>query len=193
MCDSLGINQALIAKLRSQGASPVEPFNDRIYGSEIDPRVDSNPLKGLVFKAMPDPCERILERNHDIFRDNGYALFILERHFGIGKKPDIMAVLATIDKFKILGTIGTNGLNYDIDNDSIINVIRELDRKYSLDLIGAGGDWCEFFITKPPDNWAELAGVAYAFCPDIVDQGTGTVEALEQELKRTKRLYFWWD
>jgi hypothetical protein len=26
-----------------------------------------------------------------------------------------------------------------------------------------------------------------------VEQGTGSVEALADEMKKTKRLYFWWD
>jgi hypothetical protein len=38
-----------------------------------------------------------------------------------------------------------------------------------------------------------LARRFYAFCPDIVDQGTGSVEALAQELRRSRTLYCWWD
>jgi len=33
----------------------------------------------------------------------------------------------------------------------------------------------------------------YKVCPDIVDQGTGSIEALAEEMKKTKRLFFWWD
>jgi len=33
----------------------------------------------------------------------------------------------------------------------------------------------------------------YDFCPDIVDQGTGTMEALKLEITRTRELYLWWD
>jgi hypothetical protein len=42
-------------------------------------------------------------------------------------------------------------------------------------------------------DWMILAKEAYKVCPDIVDQGTRTVAKLAQEMKRTKRLYFWWD
>ena len=196
ICDSLGIKVELIKKLRNQGASPVEPFHyslGRMYVNGIEKEVDPIHLKGLVFKAKPGSCERILEQNYNIFRDNGYTLFLLERHFGIGDEPDVMAILATTDESEILRQIKTDGINYDIDNDSLISVIQKLDKKYSLKLIGAGGDWCEFLIMQQPVNWGDLAKEAYAFCPDIVDQGTETVEALEAELKRTKRLYFWWD
>jgi hypothetical protein len=33
----------------------------------------------------------------------------------------------------------------------------------------------------------------YEFCPDIVDQGVGTVARLAQELSKSRKLYFWWD
>jgi len=33
----------------------------------------------------------------------------------------------------------------------------------------------------------------YEFCPDIVDQGCGDVQTLAKDLKKTQRLYFWWD
>jgi hypothetical protein len=36
-----------------------------------------------------------------------------------------------------------------------------------------------------------LAKEAYKVCPDIVEQGANTVEALATEMKRTGRLYFW--
>jgi hypothetical protein len=60
-------------------------------------------------------------------------------------------------------------------------------------LVGASGDWCEFKIEKEPADWMVFANEAYAVCPDIVDQGTGSVEALAEEMKNTRRLYFWWD
>ena len=89
--------------------------------------------------------------------------------------------------------VQTDGINYNIDNDSLLDLIRVFDKKYALQLTGAGGDWCEFSIDHPPTDWMTLAKEAYKVCPDIVDQGTGTVEKLADEMKRTKRLYFWWD
>ena len=33
----------------------------------------------------------------------------------------------------------------------------------------------------------------YEFCPDIVEQGTGSIEELIEEIKETKKLALWWD
>jgi len=38
-----------------------------------------------------------------------------------------------------------------------------------------------------------LARRFYAFCPDVVDQGTETVDALARDLGESQRLYCWWD
>ena len=38
-----------------------------------------------------------------------------------------------------------------------------------------------------------FAREVYAFCPDVVDQGTETVEALAAEMKQENTVYLWWD
>ena len=50
-----------------------------------------------------------------------------------------------------------------------------------------GRCWC---TRADPDGLAQRFN---AFCPDIVEQGTGTVAALARELKRSGELYCWWD
>ena len=58
---------------------------------------------------------------------------------------------------------------------------------------GVGHDKVEGrFLQSIPDAKA-LAKRMYKFCPDIVDQGCGTVARLVKELVRTQRFYFWWD
>lgn len=75
----------------------------------------------------------------------------------------------------------------------LITIIKDFDKKYSLELIGASGDWCEFIIHNEPGSWNEFAKEVYTVCPDVVDQGAGDIEKLANEMKRTRRLYFWWD
>ena len=62
-----------------------------------------------------------------------------------------------------------------------------------MELIGADIDWCEFEIINKKQNWNELAKQIFNICPDIVTQGTGSIENLEKELKTSKTLYMWWD
>jgi len=57
----------------------------------------------------------------------------------------------------------------------------------------AAHDWVDARITTDPANWKALAEEVYAFCPDVVDQGTGTVDALIEEVRSKKVLFLWWD
>jgi hypothetical protein len=197
LCDSLKIDQSVITDLREHTDAALEPFHYSLSrqinsdGTEIE--LDPIHLPGLVFDAPANHTTELLDKLYDKYKSKGYSIFVVDQNFGIDDKPDVMAILKTTDKFEILKAIKTDGINYDIDNDSLVQLIGSFDHKYSLDLIGASGDWCEFKITKDPSDWMAFANEVYAVCPDVVDQGTGSVDALAEEMKRTKRLYFWWD
>lgn len=60
-------------------------------------------------------------------------------------------------------------------------------------LTGIGFDWLEGRFTTAIRDPEALARRFYAFCPDMVEQGTETVAALEDELRRSLHLYCWWD
>jgi hypothetical protein len=38
-----------------------------------------------------------------------------------------------------------------------------------------------------------MVNEVYEFCPDVVDQGTDTVEGLESEIKKSGTIFLWWD
>jgi len=57
-------------------------------------------------------------------------------------------------------------------------------------------DIWEMALTNPPATEEEaetLAKEQYAFCPDIVDQGTETIRALASGLIGAYTWFFWWD
>jgi len=195
LCDSLRLDTSLVTFLRMYNASRLEPFQYSGYNIYKDGKVEPNPihLSGVVFKEPYATSTSLVERLYPTFHAKGYSVFVLEQHFNLQRKPDDLAIVKTPDKYTVIRYLQTDAGNYDISNDSLVGLIQKLDARYSLDLIGAGSDWCEFVIRKEPADWLAFAKEVYALCPDIVDQGTGTVEALAEEQKRTKHLYLWWD
>ncbi len=193
VCDSLHFDTSIIQGIRFYNKNKIEPFHYSLGKFiEKDAAIESDSifLKGLVFDEINSKSYDLVFSLKDKFKKKGYSIFILEI---AGKDLDKIAILNTTDKLTILKQVGTDGINYDITNDSLISIIKKLDRKYSLEIIAASGDWCEFIIHNEPKDWMQLAEEAYKVCPDIVDQGTGTIKTLAAEMKRTKRLYFWWD
>lgn len=196
ICDTLHLDTSVIRDIRLFNSNKIEPFHYSL-GKFItkDGEVESDPifLQGLVFKEANFKSYGLVFSLKDKLKEKGYSIFLLENNFNIDDTPDYIGILKTTDKYTVLKQIATDGINWDITNDSLISIIKTFDKKYSLELIGASGDWCEFVIHNEPNNWTQFAKEVYQVCPDVVDQGTGTVQALADEMKRTKRLYFWWD
>jgi hypothetical protein len=195
-CDSLKIDTAIVLGLRQYTDSNIKPFPvnlEKILNKDIDPGPNRKNAPGFIFNANSANSDSIVINLYNDFLNKGYTIFTLDRHSGIDNKPDYIGILKSIDKYQILKQIQTDGINWEINNDSLLSIIKRFDKKYSLQLIGASGDWCEFNIIKEPKNWLTLAKEAYKVCPDIVDQEAGTVEKLAEAMKESKRLYFWWD
>ncbi len=196
ICDSLQLDSSIIKDIRLFNTNKIEPFHYSL-GKFItkEGEIESDPvfLQGLVFDEQNAKSYELVFSLKNKLKEKGYSIFLLENNFNIDNKPDNIGVLKTTDKYTVLRQIATDGINWDITNDSLITIIKTFDKKYSLELIGASGDWCEFIINNEPNNWTQFAEEVYKVCPDVVEQGTGTIQALADEMKRTKRLYFWWD
>jgi hypothetical protein len=67
---------------------------------------------------------------------------------------------------------------------------------YGAELVGLGRDTIDLKVARKPttrDEAIELARVQYAYCNDIVDQGTGSYSVLAAELMAHDWWFFWWD
>src|SRR6266702_5148617 len=136
----------------------------------------ATPLSASIRSATPAAQPRFLEK--------GFYLFRSEQHFGIAGLPDRVALFPRSDRDEILRLMGTNGWNYDIGPDSVITWLRTLERDHP------------FVLTRCRSAIGDADALArrfYAFCPDIVEQGTETVAALARDLLESQRLYCWWD
>ncbi len=91
-----------------------------------------------------------------------------------------------------MALVEVNGANYDIYTAGVIQWMQKLEQDQPYVLTGVGSDYMEGYFLTPVQDAAGLAKRMYAFCPDIVDQGVGTVSKLAEELQKGK-FYFWWD
>jgi hypothetical protein len=156
-----------------------------------DPMLGIRTIDGLALMTKPEGAEVALDRVRAQLAGSTYGAWINDKSFGTG--PDQIALLKTRDQFAFLAIARTDGINFDLDHAKVAARYREWAAQYGLELRGAGVDWLEANITKPPANWLAFATEVYAFCPDIVEQGTGTVAALAADMEERKVLYLWWD
>ncbi|MEO6593917.1 MAG: DUF4253 domain-containing protein [Planctomycetota bacterium] len=61
---------------------------------------------------------------------------------------------------------------------------------------GVGFDELTLSVRRPPRDHASAIAIAadhYAFCPDNIDQGVGSMRAYAQSIENATAWTFWWD
>jgi hypothetical protein len=78
-----------------------------------------------------------------------------------------------MDKFEDLRLKKTNGINYDVTNNDIIERLSIWDAKYDLTISTVEADTVVIHLSMLPDDLDAFAREVYDFCPDTVDQNFG--------------------
>lgn len=180
---AIKMDEAVALKVKLHGASLERLTSLTSDGDEV-------PAEGIILRTKPKRGRETLATVRAQLAGTPYYAFLRDDSFGYG--PDKIAV-TTADDYGYLAIVRTDGINYGIEHEQVVERYRQWDRRYGLRLIGAGLDWLEAEIRNPPADWLSFAKEVYAFCPDVVDQGTGDVASLAREMKKTATVYLWWD
>lgn len=186
MAKRLGVSQDILVNIKKIASADLQTFYQNDLYSE-----GTAIAAGISFKSNDDAVDEILLKLQTELKPFGCLAFISERE---SKKASV-AIVKSLDQFDILKIQQTNGENYDISNNKVIYTLKEWHKQYPFTILGAGHDWAEVeFIEMPQNNdILLLAKNVYEFCPDIVDQGTESIEVLIEEMKKTRKMFFWWD
>ena len=150
--------------------------------------------EGAMFGIQPARADSLLESAQSVFLERGFFLFRHEPNYGIGGKPDEIGLVPLADQYAVVKRVGTNGVNHDLAPDHIIAWLRELERDAPFILTGIGYDHVEGRFLRPIGAQADsVAARLHRFCPDVVDQGTGSVRELANEIGRLNTFFCWWD
>jgi hypothetical protein len=150
-------------------------------------------VDGAVVGVAAARAEALIAAAQPLFRERGFYLFRLDQNYGIDGEPDELALVPLGDPYAIVSLVGTNGANYDLPTSAIADTLRALHDDEPFVLTGIGFDYVEGRFRHEVRDPLTLAHRVYALCPDIVHQGMGSVNALADEIRRTNRLYCWWD
>jgi len=88
------------------------------------------------------------------------------------------------------------GWNDNHESPAHIAVLRDWRERYGAELVVLGPDTIELKVARRPqteDEALALARAQLAYCPDIVLQGVGSIDALAATLMQSDWWYFWWD
>ncbi len=80
-----------------------------------------------------------------------------------------------------------------MDTEDVIRKLQSWHNSYGIDIYCAETDTIELTLDVVPTDTRTFANEVYEFCPDIVDQGVGSVDVLEEAIKDYQYIYLWWD
>lgn len=111
-----------------------------------------------------------------------------ERHSGV----EVVVAHGT-SQFDILKVARSDAANYNMETEDLIKKLQDYNHKYGIDIFQAETDTIRLNVLQLPSDINSFARDLYSFCPDIVDQGVGSVDALEQAIINFREVYLWWD
>lgn len=158
----------------------------------LDENGDERLARGLTIDVPQKDALPLVEKLQKTIGKE-HVVFVSEQNFGIKNALDQVSVLKSKDQFDALRVMSTNAWNYDMSPKDVLKKIKEWDRRYGLIVVGAGQDWMHAKFKRTPHPMLSFAKEVFKFCPDIVEQGTGTVDKLASEMQSANSLYLWWD
>jgi hypothetical protein len=110
------------------------------------------------------------------------------------RREGIEVVAAIIsDPFDVLRLAETEAVNYGLDTEGLIAILSDIHCRVGIDIYWAAADTIALTLKSQPMDMAAFAQEIIDFCPDVVDQGCRTLEALADFIRRRSELFLWWD
>lgn len=110
--------------------------------------------------------------------------------------PCLLALIPTHDPAEAAAYLSFGGFNDCPGPELQVAFQRDWNKRFGAVPITMTEDVLELYLPDPvrdPHVAWEVALEQFAFCPDIVTQGTESVASLAREIWRNQTWFFWWD
>ncbi|HTO72319.1 MAG TPA: DUF4253 domain-containing protein [Gemmatimonadales bacterium] len=180
----LGFADSALRLIKTTSGAELVPLR------EVDSVGDPGATRGIAFAIGSGARSHAMAT---LRKAMGEQVTVFRTYDGFDRSPDSIGVVMTTDAAEIVRIRATSGDNYDINNDSVVVLVDRWSRQLGFRLQGAGADWVEGSLPAGHVDFDSLAVALNTICPDVVTQGTGSVEDLARELQNSHTLYCWWD
>ena len=167
----------ILAKSSEGGEQLIKDLDAERYEEMEEDEFDEEEIMGEV--AGGEPLRKFI--SYRSFDDNSVV-------------ETILAYIPTTKPYEVFAWLPFGGWNECPNAEDMIKIARYWKEKYNATPVVIGHDTVEFQAPDLDKKTAiEVAKEHYAVCPDIVDQGVGTIGALADSLTKSIVWYFWWD
>lgn len=205
LANSLNVDPEIIQQLKACNVSKFEDVESWVHpGAYLPEEIEFLVplfLDGFTFRYKHSDPNEIFLLLKDSFLEKGYTIVVVQKEYG---GSDILAVLKTTEKYQIIKqmliwgfvtyTDNLTGETIEIDSDTIIDIVKYLDKKYTLELELYYVSRCclEFIINSQISDWDNLAKEISEICPAMIDPVNCSVTEFAEEMKNNKRLPLLW-
>jgi hypothetical protein len=139
----------------------------------LEPQHIQDELNSLVpaLTELNNYSTKVSRRKNRIFRAVRALLLGQALHVFWIAGRDILVVAPTTDQFEALRYEYTNGSNYSLDTEGIIDKLKLVDEEFWIDIIGVCFDSVDFILKRIPKGKEaiELGKNLLEFCPDLYE------------------------
>lgn len=120
-----------------------------------------------------------------------------EDDFDLAGKPGWIGLVTAAAGYLVPGLLAWSGAeDAGLEPADHVAILKRWHDLYGAELAGLGLDVMELWVPYPPAGQAAALAAAeeqYWYCPDVVDQGVETLDALAAVQVPSRRWFFWWD
>ena len=183
----LGISEETGLQLKRQTKQKIEGLFQQFWADSGKEPV----LRGIksVYRGKDKPYGRLNERklsaNIHFFGCGGYA----------SDKNRYIGVVKATDRYDLLRVMGTDGVNYEVDTEDIINFLKKWEGAVPFLITECEADSVVIQVDGGNASLSAMVAEAVVLCPDLIADEV-TPETLDKVLtfvKRSGEIGFWWD
>ena len=121
-----------------------------------------------------------------------------DARFTVAEQDGLVVLVPAAHGWEVPAVLGwAGGCNLDLEPVDHVATLRDWHARHGAELVPLSADQVlEVLVRRPPTTPEEALAVAseqYTYCPDVVDQGAGTIRDLARDQVGSRSWYFWWD
>jgi hypothetical protein len=192
LVEDLNFSKKLALAIKTKAGSSIDPLFESQWFDNYEHEPALKGIKCLLAKDLSTPGRhsmvKLLQANQEF---SEYRIFSCG-HYG-AERDYYVGALKTHDQYDILRIFETNGLNYNLRTDDIIQFLLEWEQRVRFSIIDAYHDRVIIQFGHLEFDIINFAREALKICPDILSSVQNEKELKAYILKNRGEFDFWWD
>ena len=192
------ISKPLLDTLETYSLQKAQPMKFYTWKDSMVDTTDYSHLDsfytGIVFSDLAsDSAYYLFNQYSESVKEEGNFLFLNNLDFRNGTVIYDVVILKAESAYDVINIVGTQAPNYGIGTNDIIERLKLWDNQVHFNFTVIDYDRVEAYMEQLPPDLKKFTKEIYEFCPDVIDQGYGSMKDMIKNYKEDKYFWMWWD